>query len=103
LINFERKKKVKKNYSKRETEPEIKDSSSNIATNSNIKGSLFGFLKEETSMEKEHEPLEERNKMEMERSAFPQISDFSNNEEFEDFNNILNLKDSSKGKKSGIC
>ena len=104
LINFERKKKIKKNNTKREVELEIKDTSFNLCSTSNIlKSSLFGYLKEdkpETYKEKENFE-DNKNKMDIERS--PLITSFNEkssmeNEEF----NILHLgkEENSKGKKS---
>ena len=95
LINFERKKKVKKTYTKKEVDQENKDSSSNIAPNSNVKGSYFGFLKDEDFDISNEKDLDEKNKLDIH-----QISDFCNNEDNEEYN-ILNLKTSPKGKKIG--
>jgi len=101
LINFEKKKKIKKNNIKKEPENENKDNSLNML--SNLKSSIFGFLKEEKadlSLEKDY--AEEKNKMELEKSPVHnneldnEKNESVDNEEF----NILNLKENSKGKKS---
>ena len=102
LINFEKKKKIKKNNLKKEAENENKDNSSFNMLN-NLKSSIFGLLKEEkTDIPLEKENPEEKNKMELETSPVlnneldKEKNESVDNEEF----NILNLKENSKGKKS---